>query len=461
MSNVLEKIDYIFDAEYKKWLTELKRRFRQSQIKASVKVNQELMRFYWLLGHDMVRMKSESKWGSKFYEALSRDLKEMFSESKGFSPRNLYYMKQFYLLFPEKEITPQVGAQLENENLLQDAAKLKDQEISPKNSQEINNKQIMPQVAAKLDNKITLQPVAQFNSEVHPEVMEEFDKQENSSKIRQEIGNGEIMPQDGAKLDNQITQQVVAQLENEIIPQVGEEIFNIPWVHMRIIIDKSKMNTDKAIFFIKEIIKNNWSRNVLRNFLDTNLYERQGKAITNFEYRLPKENSGLAQEITKDPYNFDFLSISKDYNEKELKNALISNIQRFLLELGTGFAYMGEEVRINIGNTEEKMDMLFYNTKVHAYVVVEVKVGEFKPNDIGQLGTYVVAVDHVLKSDKDEKTIGILICRNKNEILARYALESSSEPLGISTYELSKQLPEEYKSSLPSIEELEDKLNNK
>ena len=355
------KIISITDNEYKEWLIELKHRYKQSQIKAAVKVNSELLQFYWSLGRDIVKMKSDAKWGGRFYETLAKDLKELFPSTSGFSIRNLQYMKQFYELFPATEFTPQVGAQI----------------------------------------------------------------------------------------------------KNEIHPQVGGKIFMIPWGHIKCILDKRCINQSKALFYIDETIKNNWSRDVLSTFLDTSLFERQGKAINNFEYRLPKENSDLAKQITKDPYNFDFLALKDEYNERELKDALIDNIQKFLIELGTGFAYMGKEYRLQIGDSEEFLDMLFYNTTIHAYVVVEVKTKDFKPGDIGQLGTYVVAVDHILKSENDAKTIGLLVCKNKNEILARYGLESSSQPLGISSFELSKLIPENFKSSLPTIEEIENELKDK
>lgn len=244
-------------------------------------------------------------------------------------------------------------------------------------------------------------------------------------------------------------------------PQFAGEIFTIPWSNIRIIIDKCWQKSEKALFYANACIKNNWSRAVLMNQISSNLYERQGKAITNFEYTLPPITSDLAKEITKDPYNFDFIEIREDYNEKELKDALVKNIENYLLELGTGFAYMGREFKINVGNSEEFIDMLFYNTSIHAYVVIEIKVREFTPGDVGQLGTYVVAVDHILKSEKDEKTIGLLVCKDKDQIKASYALESSSQPIGVSSYELSKLIPETFKSSLPTIEELEEELNGK
>ena len=162
-----------------------------------------------------------------------------------------------------------------------------------------------------------------------------------------------------------------------------DNIFNIPWGHHRYIMDRCENNVEKVIFFINKIIENGWSRAVLLNFLDTNLYERQWKAINNFQESLPNVQSDLAKEITKDPYNFDFISIREGYNEKELKDALMDNIQKFLLELGTGFAFVGREYRLVVGKTEEFIDMLFYHIKLHCYIVIEVKISAFKPADIG------------------------------------------------------------------------------
>ncbi|MEJ6455561.1 DUF1016 domain-containing protein [Fusobacterium nucleatum] len=186
--------------------------------------------------------------------------------------------------------------------------------------------------------------------------------------------------------------------------------------------------------------------------------ERQGKAINNFQESLPNIQSDLAKEITKDPYNFDFISIREGYNEKELKDALMDNIQKFLLELGTGFAFVGREYRLVVGETEEFIDMLFYHIKLHCYIVIEVKISAFKPADIGQLGTYITSVNHILKEENDGPTIGLLICKIKDNILAKYASESSKEPIGISEYQLSKLLPDNFKGTLPSIEEIEEEL---
>lgn len=164
--------------------------------------------------------------------------------------------------------------------------------------------------------------------------------------------------------------------------------------------------------------------------------------------------------MTKDPYNFDFLAIQKNYDEKELKDALMDNIQKFLLELGTGFAFVGREYRLTVENTDEYIDMLFYNIKLHCYVVIEIKITEFKPGDLGQLGTYIVGVNHLLKSDNDNDTIGLLICKTKSNVFAQWALESTNQPIGISEYQLDKLLPDEIQKSMPTIEDIENELNN-
>ena len=201
-----------------------------------------------------------------------------------------------------------------------------------------------------------------------------------------------------------------------------------------------------------------WSRNVLKAFIDTNLHMRQGKALTSFARWLPSPESELAQELTRDPYIFDFTEMTGPYKERELKKALMANISRFLLELGSGFAYIGEEYRLSIGNTEQFIDLLFYNMNLHAYCVIEVKTGSFSPGDIGQLGTYMTAVNHILKKEHDNSTIGLLICKDKDNVLAQYALESSSQPIGVAEFQLTKFVPDEFKSALPSIDEIELEL---
>ena len=247
--------------------------------------------------------------------------------------------------------------------------------------------------------------------------------------------------------------------EGDNFHQLGG-IFEIPWRHHCLIMDKVKDDVPKALFYIRQTIENGWSRSMLLNFIGTDLYERQGKALTNFKSTLPEVSGDLAQELTKDPYCFAFTGITKPYNERILKDALLNNITHFLTELGTGFAYVGKEYRLQVGETENFIDLLFYNLNLSCYVVIEVKIGKFEFSDIGQLGGYVVACNHQLRKEgRDNPTIGLLICKEKDRIQAQYALESSTQPLGISEYDLEKFYPEKVEGTIPTIEEIEAKLS--
>ena len=330
-----EDLAIMVDNEYKQMLENIKKSYKDRQLKANISVNSEMLMFYYTLGETILSLQAESRWGSGFYKKLSSDLQEEIPNVKGFSVTNLKYMKKFYEMY------------------------------SPLNRP-----------------------------------------------------------------------QVVDDLTENGIDEDFNIIFSIPWGHQRYIMDRCEGNLDKALFFISKTLENSWSRAVLLNFLDTDLFDRQGKAITNFKNSLPSVQSDLADEMTRDPYNFDFIAIRQNYDEKELKEALMDNIQKFLLELGTGFSFVGKEYRLAVGNSEEFIDMLFYNIKLHCYVVVEVKISAFKPADIGQLGTYVTSVNHILKENGDNQTIGLLICKTKDNILAKYASESSREPIGISTIKL-------------------------
>ena len=272
-------------------------------------------------------------------------------------------------------------------------------------------------------------------------------------------------------------EQSAEQLENSILPQPVEilpsekvlhpveqlthkDLFLVPWFHHQRIIDRCKGDAKKAIFYVRKTLEYGWGRTTLLNFLGTDLYEREGKAITNFSTTLPALDSDLAQQLTKDPYNFDFLTLRAEYDERELEDALIANVTHFLLELGTGFSYMGRQFRLEVGEQEFSPDLLFYNARVHAYFVVELKADSFKPEYLGQLSFYVSAINHQFKTEADNPTVGLLICKDKNSVVARYSLESYAQPLGISEYQLSKLYPADFKSSLPTIEEIEASLSD-
>jgi predicted nuclease of restriction endonuclease-like (RecB) superfamily len=376
-------IDLIKDSEFKQWFGDLKTRIRQSQLRASIKVNSELLHLYWDLGKDIVSRQMESSWGSGFFGKLSKELKKEFPDMQGFSERNLYNIKRFYLFYSQdKENLHQLGAKTGDPNLHQLGGELEKTDI-------------------------------QFSI--------------NSLQLDDDLEN--------------------------------HPIFQIPWRHHVEIFTKCK-SVPEAMFYVQKTIQNGWSRAVLMNFIEANLYKAQGKAINNFDRLLPDVQSDLAKETLKDPYNFDFLTLSENYREKELEDALVTNITKFLLELGQGFAFIGRQYPIQIGNKSRFIDLLFYHLELRCYVVVELKVDEFEPEHTGKLGYYVSAVNNQLKKDADNPTIGLLICKTKDNIEARYSLESSSQPIGISEYNLLELLPEDFKSSLPSIEEIERELNN-
>ena len=340
----------IITQEYKQFLFDIKSKIQSAQLKAHIKVNEEMLKLYWEIGSMIISKQKESSWGDKILENISKDLKEEFPALQGFSLRNIHYMKKWVLFYS--------------------------------NSQ---------------------------------------------------------------------------QSVDEIVQQLVAQIFQIPWGHNIHIISKVK-NIDEALFYISKTIENNYSRAQLVEQMNKELYLRSGKAVTNFESKLPKPQSALANEITKDPYNFDFLTLSENFKEKELENALVNHITKFLLELGQGFAYMGRQFPIQIGNRDRYFDLLFYHTILRCYVVVELKTTEFEPEHAGKLSFYVTAANHQLKHENDNPSIGLLICKTKDVVDVQFALESVTQPIGVAEYKLSKILPEKLQLLMPTIEEIEDNL---
>jgi len=335
--------------DYKNWLVDLKTKIKQSQLKAAVKVNYELLNLYWELGKEIVAKEAHTNWGDALIPTLSQDLKKEFPEITGFSVANLKNIRYWYRFYSQ----------------------------------------------------------ATFGL------------------------------------------QLVSQIENMVK--------NIPWGHNQRIMYKCK-NIDEALFYVQKTLDNGWSRSVLEHQIDGQLYQRQGKAISNFEIHLPALQSDLAKQALKDPYNFDFLTLREEYNEKELESALVERITDFLLELGSGFSYLGKQVHLKVGESDFYIDLLFYHVKLHAYVVVELKTEKFKPEFIGQLNFYVTAVNKQIKTERDHQTIGILICKDKDNVVAEYALADVSQPIGIAEYQLKQLLEQEFKHSLPTIEEIENGL---
>ena len=255
---------------------------------------------------------------------------------------------------------------------------------------------------------------------------------EQSAKSKRSVSK---MPQVAAKcvrpqaIDDKILQQVVAQL------------VSVPWGHHRTIIDKCKGERDKALFYVRRTIQNGWSRNSLLNWLSTDLYEREGKAQTNFELTMPSDDCDLARQIVKDPQNFEVFGLKEKYSETELKAAIVANIESTLLSFGKGVAFLGREYPVEVGGETKNIDLLFYIVPLHRYLVVEVKTGKYEPADLGQLSGYMAMAKHVLNTPGDNQPVGLLICKEHNRILAKYHLEELGLPMGITDYELKKVLP--------------------
>lgn len=255
------------------------------------------------------------------------------------------------------------------------------------------------------------------------------------------------------KRESAISQQFVGQIGLQIIAQITQ----IPWGHNIAIISKCK-NVKEALYYVQNTITHNWSRSVLVHQIESGLYKREGKSVTNFALTLPKPQSDLAEQTLKDPYIFDFLSMTKKYDERDLENALLTHVTQFLLELGAGFAFLGRQVPVQVGTKEFFIDLLFYHTRLHCYMVIELKTGDFEPANAGQLNFYIKAVDSQLRKEGDCPTIGLLLCKNRDKLIAEYALSDIHKPIGVSEYKLTHSLPKKLKSSLPTIEQIEKEL---
>lgn len=329
-------------AGYAAWLTELKIRIHTAQQRATLAVNRELVLLYWQIGRDILARQAEQGWGAKVIERLAEDLRLAFPEMKGFSPRNLKYMRAFAQAWP----------------------------------------------------------------------------------------------------DEAIVQEALAQL---------------PWYHHLALLDKLP-DSETRRWYAAKAIEHNWSRNILVMQIETRLLERSGQAVSNFPMTLPKPQSDLARESLKDPYRFDFLGLTDEAQEREIEAALVKHVTEFLLELGAGFAFVGRQVLLDVGGDEFFIDLLFYHLKLRCYVVIELKGGKFKPEHLGQLGFYMTAVDRQVKHEQDNPTIGLLLCKSKNKVVAEYALGDKSQPMGIAEYKMLESLPAELQTSLPSIEQIEREL---
>ena len=276
------------------------------------------------------------------------------------------------------------------------------------------------------------------------EISETEFKKEYGSKFYEKVSNKikEKLPQSkGLSIENIRYAEKFYSMYSEISPQLVEKLFLVPWGHHRIIIDKIKKDISKALFYIEKTIDNHWSRKMLVNFINCSLYENEGKGLTNFINTIDGKISELAKLMIKDKYYFDFLCLNEKYSEHQFKNELVLNVRNLMLELGKGFAFVAQEYCLLVENNEFYIDLLFYNIILHSYVVVEIKITKFKPEHLGQLSFYVSAINHSLKGEMDNATIGLLICREKDDLIVKYSLENLNVPLGVSSYVINNVLP--------------------
>ena len=242
---------------------------------------------------------------------------------------------------------------------------------------------------------------------------------------------------------------------------VQAALAQITWYHNIALMDKVK-DPDAYAWYAAQTVKNGWSRNVLVHQIESGLYQRQALAgkVTNFERRLPSPQSELAIQTIKDPYVFDFIPFKEDMVERDIERALVQDVTKLLLELGTGFAFLGNQYHLNVGGDDFYIDLLFYNLNLRCYVVIELKTGEFKPEYAGQLNFYLSAVDGILKKDADNPSIGLLLCKSKNDLVAEYSLKDMSKPIGVSEYKITSTLPEELEQQLPSVEDHQKRIQS-
>ena len=393
----------------------------QTQVRVIASTNADMLFHYWKVGHFILYLQKKEGWGSKVIDNLSKAIRSQYPDKKGYSARNLIYMCQFAKAYP-MEILIEMG---KVEELL--------------NSPSVDN---VLQLTNEL-NQFTQQPVA---------IIQNPDIQENI-----------------------ITQQPVAQLceVSETLSAIYhsdiskiEEIFKQSaivrsnWAS-HVILLNSKLPLGECYWYITQAVANGWSRNVLQMQIETNLFARQieAKKVNNFAVRLPNPQSDLANYLMKDPYIFDMMGQTEAMNERDIERQLVQHVTKYLLEMGSGFAFVAQQKHFEVGDTDFYADLILYNIQLHAYVVVELKASPFKPEYMGQLNFYINVVDDTLRGEHDNKTIGLLLCNDGDKVVAQYTLSGYDQPIGVSDYQLSKAIPENLKSALPTIEEVEEEIN--
>lgn len=394
----------------------------QAQVRLITAANAQMLFHYWKMGNYILYQQNLYGWGGKIINKLAQAIRFNYPEKKGYSVRNLSYMCQFAKAYPL--------------NVLR---KLIETETKPT----VTSIQNITDSVRELNNTVfTQEPLAQIQPADNKETTI---MQEPLAQIPDVTGTISV-----------ICQTAIEDIERIFL---SSPVARINWAS-HVIMLNSSLPLGVEYWDMKQSVEMGWSSNVLKMQIESNLYDRQIKSnkVNNFTATLPAPQSDLANYLLKDPYIFDLAGAKEKADERDIEEQLVKHVTRYLLEMGNGFAFVARQKHFQIGNSDFFTDLILYNIKLHAYVVVELKATPFKPEYAGQLNFYINVVDDKLRGESDNKTIGLLLCRGKDEVVAQYALAGYDQPIGISDYQLSKAVPENLKSALPSIEEVEEEL---
>ena len=396
----------------------------QAQVRLITAANAQMLFHYWKMGNYILYHQNLQGWGSKIIKQLAKAIRFNYPEKKGYSERNLTYMCQFARSYPLNVLRSFIDT---------------DARLSVPSIQNVTDEVL------KLNN-------GQFTQELTAQI-QSADCQ--SLKITQEVP---AQIQDVAKTVSAIYRMEISEIEKFFLTS---PIARINWASQMVILDSS-LPLGVRYWYMKQSVEMGWSSNVLKIQIETNLYNRQisNNKVNNFTATLPAPQSDLANYLLKDPYIFDLAGAKEKADERDIEEQLVKHVTRYLLEMGNGFAFVARQKHFQIGNSDFYADLILYSIPLHAYIVVELKATPFKPEYAGQLNFYINVVDDKLRGKDDNKTIGLLLCKGKDEVVAQYALTGYDQPIGISDYQLSKAIPENLKSILPSIEEVEEELTS-
>ena len=393
----------------------------QTQVRMIASANADMLFHYWKVGHFILYLQKKEGWGSKVIDNLSKAIRSQYPDKKGYSRRNIFYMCQFASAYPLEILNKmiEVNSLLQNPTL----------EYILNQTKELNQLVQEPlaliQFAENQRDRIVQQPLAQLGA------------------IAETLST--IYDSDISKIEEIFKQSAIVRTN---------------WAS-HVILLNTKLPLGERYWYITQAVANGWSSNVLQMQIETNLFARQitTKKVSNFSARLPKPQSDLANYLMKDPYIFDLMGQTEAMNERDIERQLVQHITKYLLEMGSGFAFVAQQKHFEVGDSDFYADLILYNIQLHAYVVIELKATPFKPEYMGQLNFYINVVDDTLRGEHDNKTIGLLLCNGGDKVVAQYALSGYDQPIGVSDYQLSRAIPENLKSALPTIEEVEDVLS--